>query len=140
MLKNLTILMIALLSLVPAAFSKVDSTGNEKVDHSKLFRAYDACLSSDNVGVSESAVFIMIQYKERYPELDYSKILRTLASLERTAGDPTLGYKAHLVSMYLKYGSEMHITLPESREDHETVYRVIAQQLENKFLTSNLPR
>jgi hypothetical protein len=108
------------------------------VNHSRITKSYEWDLRSELPSVVESAAFNLIIYKERYPEVDFSGLVQALRKIERSSDDSALAYKAHLVAMYLRYGSDLHLVWPEEITDHEFIYRQIAEHIENKFLVSDL--
>lgn len=64
---------------------------------------YLRSLKSDVNGVVESTIFILIEMKERYPELNYNNVVEKLDELVSEGNTPTIRYKAQLASLYIKY-------------------------------------
>jgi len=87
--------------------------------------------------IVEGALYTAIEYKNLYPDLDYSRLLNTINKVAKENSDATIAYKAHLVSMYLSHSSEIHVDPIPGSEGHNYLFKQIADQLETKLLSSN---
>jgi len=126
----------AALSITATASAQPDETRYAKYDFQKLMKSFDSSLRSDIPGVVESTIYNLVEYKSFFPEREYARIVRSLEEVARTSADSTIAYKASLAGLYLSYGSRIEDTSVFTPYDHETAFKVAAEQLEKKFLLS----
>jgi hypothetical protein len=129
---------LSLLALSVSGFAGPDATKSRGLDHQNVAKNFIADLKIDNPGIVESALFVIVEYRNRYPALDYSSLIDELAKVARDQKDSTISYKAHLAMMYLRYGTDGDLVPSSDPGDHESLFRQIAEQLEKKFLASNI--
>lgn len=125
--------------VVMIAASGAMAQGNKpekyKFNQKRTFEALELCLHQKNVpGFVESALYTVAECKDRYPDLDYSGILKSIDNVERKNPSPSIRYKAYLVSMYLTHGTNMQVTTISDPTNHEYLFKQIADQLEQKYL------
>jgi hypothetical protein len=85
-------------------------------------------------GVVEGTLYNIIECKNLFPELDYSDLVEPLNNLAKEHGDLVIGYKASLAGLYLAHSSDFHITPIRGAENHEYLFKQIADQLEQKLV------
>jgi hypothetical protein len=136
---RLAVAVVAVLMLSLGARAQEDSVVRVKrgINHPRMMKILESSLQSDYPGIVEATTFNIVTYRDRYPEVNFSPLMHALESLARDTKDSSLSYKAHLVDMYLKYGTDIRVAWPSDWSDHDTVFRQISEQLEKKFLLSN---
>jgi hypothetical protein len=139
-MKSRTILaaaaLAAALSVTATVSAQPDETRYARYDFQKLMKSFDSSLRSDVPGIVESTIYNLVEYKSFFPEREYARLVRSLDDVARTTSDSTIAYKASLAGMYLSYGSRIDDTSVFTPYDHETAFKVAAEQLEKKFLLS----
>jgi chemotaxis response regulator CheB len=95
-------------------------------------------LQSEIPGIVESTIYTVVLYKNRFPDLDYSRLQSGLDEVARDNGDVAISYKARLASTYLTYSTNIQITPVSPALDHEYLFRQIAEQLEQKLLAAHI--
>ena len=85
-------------------------------------------------GVVEGTLYNIIECKNLFPEVDYSDLVAPINKLAEEPNDLIIGYKASLVGLYLAHSSEFHITPMRGAQDHEYLFKQIADQLEQKLV------
>ena len=139
-MKSRTILaaaaLAAALSVTAPVSAQPDETRYARYDFQKLMKSFDSSLRSDVPGIVESTIYNLVEYKSFFPEREYARLVRSLDDVARTTSDSTIAYKASLAGMYLSYGSRIDDTSVFTPYDHETAFKVAAEQLEKKFLLS----
>jgi len=85
-------------------------------------------------GVVEGTLYNIIECKNLFPEVDYSDLVAPINKLAKEPNDLIIGYKASLVGLYLAHSSEFHITPMRGAQDHEYLFKQIADQLEQKLV------
>ena len=127
---------------VAATANAQESNSNTKAFNQKIaFKQFENSLqSSDYPGIVESTLYTVVQCKDRFPEFDYSQLRDAVNKVMKENGDMSLAYKAYLVSMYLSHSSDIQVTPFEYSNDHEQLFKQIADQLEAKFLAFNSDR
>lgn len=125
--------------IVMIAASGAMAQGNKpekyKFNEKRTFEALEMCLHKNDIpGFVESALYTVAECRNRYPNLDYSGILKSVNEVEQDNSSPSMRYKAYLVGMYLTHGSDMRITTVSDPTNHEYLFKQIAEQLEQKYL------
>jgi hypothetical protein len=87
-------------------------------------------------GIVEGTLYNIIECKNRFPEIDYSDLVSPISNLAKEHNDIVMGYKASLTGLYLAHSSDIHITPIRGAEDHEYLFKQIADQLEQKLVTA----
>ncbi len=128
--------LVIALSFAAAANAQPDESRYAKYDFQKLMKAFDASLRSDVPGIVESTIYNLVEYKNFFPEREYSRLVQVLNDLARNSPDSTIAYKATLAQMYLSYGSSVENVSVFTPYDHETAFKAVADQLAKKFLLS----
>jgi len=132
---GITTLAVAL-SMAVTAHAQPDETRYAKYDFQKLMHAFDESLRSDFPGIVESTIYNLVEYKSYFPDREYSRLVQVLNDISRRSADSTIAYKATLAGMYLTYGSRLDDTSVFKPYNHEDAFKVVAEQLEKKFLLS----
>jgi len=134
-LKNLVTATFVIL-LVAAGATAQEKTADKSTFKRKLvFEQFENSLKRiDYPGVVESTLFTTVECKNRYPDLNYSSLLDAVNKVAQENNDPALAYKAYLVSMYFAHSSDIRVNPFESSDDHDQLFKQIADQLEAKFL------
>ena len=131
-----TILLSVVLSGATAAHAQPDEARYVSYDFNKLMKAFDASLRSDIPGIVESTIYNLVEYKSFFPNREYAKLVRALDEITRSSADSTIAYKANVASMYLTYGTRLEDAGAFSPYNHETAFKLAAEQLVKKFLLS----
>lgn len=92
------------------AISQTNAPENRILNHQRNFKEFDYSLQSEIPGIVESTIYTVIEYKNRFPDLDYSRLGSELDEVARDNKDVAISYKARLASMYLTYSSNIQIT------------------------------
>jgi len=101
----------------------------------RTFEAFEMNLGRDDVpGFVESSLYAIAECKEEFPNLDYSGLLDAVNRVARDNGDSSIRYKAYLVSVYLTHASDIIVSPVRNADDHNYLFKQIADQLEQKFL------
>jgi hypothetical protein len=139
-MKSRTVLGIAAivvaLSVAVTAHAQPDEARYAKYDFQKLMRAFDSSLRSNIPGIVESTIYNLVEYKSFFPDREYSRLVQTLSDVARSSVDSTIAYKASLAGMYLSYGARLDDASVFTPYNHETAFKVAADQLVKKFLLS----
>jgi hypothetical protein len=130
----------AALSLAVTASAQPDESRYAKYDFQKLGRGFDESLRSDVPGIVESTIYNLVEYKSYFPDREYSRFVRELNEIARNSPDSTIAYKATIAGMYLSYGSRVDDPTVFTPYNHETAFKVVADQLARKFLLSQSTR
>lgn len=102
-----------------------------------LFEEFELCLNrSDVPGFVESTLYTIVQCKDRYPDWNYSRLLSEVNDVAKKNSSPSIRYKAYLVGMYLTH-SDIQVSPVPAANEHDYLFRQIADQLEQKFLESH---
>lgn len=134
-LRHLTAVMFVILVTVSGAIAQESKMERYAFNRKRTFEALELCLNrSDVPGFVESALYTVAECKSRYPDLDYSHLLRIVDKVAREDGSPSIRYKAYLVSMYLSKGSDIQVKAIRDADNHEYLFKQIADQLEQRFL------
>ncbi len=84
---------------------------------------------SDVPGIVKSAIYTIVECKNSFPDLDYSRLLSTLNKVANKSDKQSIGYEAQLASMYLSHSSDIWIVQIPDAEHHEYLFKQIADQL-----------
>lgn len=131
--------------ILAAAFAltftaQAQTSGNdEKKQHVKpehVLESFKRSLKSDVPGIVEGTVYNIVIYKKYYPQLDYTDLIDVLNRYSLTSDDVAIRYKAHLASFYLTNDAAITIEPIVNPEEHDYIFRQIAEQLESKFLVT----
>ena len=137
-MKSRTVLGIAALAVALCvaltAHAQPDEARYAKYDFQKLMRAFDVSLRSDVPGIVESTSDNLGEYKSFFPDREYTRLVHSLSDVARSSTDSTIAYKASLAVMYLSYGTRLDDTSVFTPYNHETAFKVAADQLAKKFL------
>lgn len=138
---RLAIAALATVAIASSAVAQEKPFDEKAFIQNVSFKMFDKDLQSNNVpGFVESALYVLIQCKDRYPDLDYSQLLNTVDRVARESNDPALAYKAYLVRMYFSHSSDIQVTPFQDEDNHDQLFKQIADQLEEKFLAFNVNR
>ena len=126
-----TILMISLLTL---------NLNAQTFDKERKEAAYENCyhsLKSENLGVIESAIFVSLQFKNRFPEMNTKKMVTVLADLATNSDSPRISYKAQLAMLYFKNSAWFEKVEVKTILDEQKTFEQIAETLNNSILALN---
>lgn len=127
----LTILIFLILSLTLEAQQK---------QFKKLDLIEQNCYQSlvhENRGVSESAIFISIQFKHRFPNRNDDKFIEALEELMNNSDSPIISYKAQLARLYFKSNELFTDIAVNSIYEEQKVYGEIADKINRIILAGN---
>ena len=109
-------------------------------DSKRINAANENCyssLKSENQGVVESAIFISLQFKNRFPEENTKNIMKALDELASNSDNPRIGYKAQLARLYFKNTAWFKNVEVKSLEAEQKTFEQIAETLNNSIVASN---
>jgi hypothetical protein len=125
------ILLLALLSLNYSA----DNLDNKKMD--LIERNCYHSLMHGNAGVKEAAIFVSIQFKNRFPNWEDEKLLEALEELVRDSDNPVISYKAQLARLYFKNNELFDEIEINSIENEQKVFNEISSRINNLKIAVN---
>jgi len=116
-------------------------------DNKKMEIALDNCVLALNSGVTgmvESTLFMIMVCKEKYPDLDYKKIIIELSSLSVEGETPVIRQKAFISKTYLENSDWFeNLSFQKSENQDEYLYneagyfREINERIQNKIFAMN---
>ena len=110
----------------------------EKEDRIKsVLKNCYAALTHENAGVVESAIFISIQFKNKFPNENASKLLDALDEIVNESDSPTLTYKAQLAKIYINNSEMFNDVSVKSIKDESKVYSQISEKLNTILLATS---
>jgi hypothetical protein len=134
-LRQLGVATFVFLLAVTGAVAQTTKPTAYKFNEKRTFEALKISLESSNVpGFVESALYTVAECKNRYPNFDYSGILKVVDRVAQRNNNPAIRYKAYLVSMYLTHAPTIQVTPITNADSHEYLFKQIADQLEQRFL------
>lgn len=95
-------------------------------------------LVHENRGVSESAIFISMQFKHKFPNRKDGKFVEALEELMNSSESPVISYKAQLARLYFKSNELFTDIAVNSILDEQKVYGQIADRIKRIMLAGNL--
>ena len=95
----------------------------------KLKSNFYYSLTHENQGVVESAIFITLQFKDRYPNEDYSKFINALDDLVLNSKNSRISYKAQLARIFLKNTDLFKNIKITNMEDEQKTFEEISKKL-----------
>jgi hypothetical protein len=134
-LRRITGAAIALIAFAIGANAQETRSADEIFVRDHAFKMLKMNLEeSDISGIVEQTLYAVLECKNRYPELDYSQLLKAVDNVARENDNLSIEYKASLASMFLSHGSDIHITPISGADRYEYLFKQIADQLEQKLL------
>ena len=110
---------------------------NEKVEN-LVENCYNA-LTNNNQGVSEAGIFVSIQFKNRFPNVNDRKFVNALEKLASNSDNARISYKAQLAKIYFQNPEWFKNVKIKSILDEQEVYEQIAKKLNTiMFATTDL--
>ncbi len=103
----------------------------------KAKKNYLLSMDSEYNSVIESAIFVSMEMKDRYPEFDYSKLVNRFNELAIEGNSPTLRYKAQLASLYFNFYSMFSDIKIADKENPELFFKKISERLEQLPVAAN---
>lgn len=102
----------------------------------KAPKNFENALKSDNDGLVESAIFLVVKFKLFYPEEDIKKVEKQIDRLVSDGSTGAIRYKAYLASEFLKNGELLANIAKEDYKDADGFFKMLADELENSLLVS----
>jgi hypothetical protein len=134
-LKRLTVATFVILAVAFSAVAQESHSNEKTFIQKRAFEMFGMDLQrSDIPGVVESTLYTVVECKNSFPDLDYSRILSTVNKVAQENDNSSIAYKAYLASMYLSHSSDIRVKPIPDAENHEYLFKQIADQLEQKFL------
>ncbi len=106
---------------------------------SKAKQNYLRSMDSDYNSIVESAIFITMEMKDRYPEFDYSTLIDRFNELAVEGNTPLLRYKAQLASLYFNFYpmfSDIKISV-EDKDNPQLFFKQISERLGQRPVAVN---
>ena len=143
-MKNLIIHFIFTFLILTSTLAIPQSSSPE---NKKMEIALDNCVVALNSGVNgmvESTLFMIMVCKEKYPDLDYKKIIVELARLSVEGETPAIRQKAFICKTYLEnldWFENIHFQKAENQDEHiyfeDEYFRKINERIQNKIFALN---
>jgi hypothetical protein len=127
---------IAMLGLLVVSSSLVaQPTENEKLN--TLVENCTNALNHENDGVVESAIYVSLQFKNRYPEQNDKNFVQALDRIANTSENARVTYKAQLAKIYFKNSDWFSAIEVNSIFDEQEVFEKIAEKVNTVLLAVN---
>lgn len=94
-------------------------------------------LTHENAGVVESAIFLSMQFKNRFPSLDDNEFIEVLNDIAKNSNSPVVSYKAQLARTYFKNIDLFTNIEVKSIKSENLVYEQIANKI-NSIMLANV--
>lgn len=93
-------------------------------------------LMHHNKGVTESAIFVSIQFRSKFPNANSAEFIEALDELAKNSENPIISYKAQLAKLYFK-NTELFSNIDvHSIENQQKVFEQIANKINSIMLAS----
>lgn len=109
-------------------------TNDEKIE--KIVKNCYNCLIHDNQGVVESALFVSIQFRNKFPNENTRVFIEALKELAEKSQNPRISYKAQLAKIYFKNTELFKNVEIKSIKEEKQVFEQIAKTLNNVILAT----
>lgn len=103
----------------------------------KAKKNYLLSMDSEYNSVIESAIFVTMEMKDRYPEFDYSNLVDRFNELAIEGSTPTLRYRAQLASLYFNFYPMFSDIKIVNKENPELFFKKISERLEQLPVAAN---
>ena len=134
-MKRLTATAAVVLAVAFGAVAQESAAAEKNVVKTHALTALESDLHrSNSPEIVESAIYTVVELKHSFPDLDYSKLQSTLNQIAQESGNLSVGYKAELANMYLSHSSDIQVTPIAGAQNHDYLFKQIADQLEQAFL------
>lgn len=99
----------------------------EKVNERFLYN-----LNIEHSGIVESSIFNIMEVKSKFPNEDYSRLVRKLYELALEGTNPSIRYKAQLASLYFNfYDMFADIKITEAEKENPDLF---FHEISNKLM------
>ncbi|MBX3006467.1 MAG: hypothetical protein KF816_00430 [Melioribacteraceae bacterium] len=95
-----------------------------------------ASLNSENKGVVEASILILMSAKKYYPELNLTKAVNKISELSQESKNLTIRYKAQLALMYVNFPELFSDLDFRDNENPDKYYLLINERLVKNSLAS----
>lgn len=95
-----------------------------------------ASLNSDNAGVVEASIFVVMSAKKYYPELNLRKAVNIISELSQESENLTIRYKAQLALMYVNFPELFSDLDFRDNDNPDKYYLLINERLVKNSLAS----
>ncbi|MFZ1290885.1 MAG: hypothetical protein WAR79_12390 [Melioribacteraceae bacterium] len=132
-----TIKAIVILTVILLFSQSLNAQPNE---NEKIKTVVENCfksLTNDNEGVVESAIFVSIQFKNRFPEESDNIFVSALNDLAINSRNAKISYKAQLAKIYFENTELFKDIQIKSIYDDQKVYEQISEKLNSVVLASD---
>jgi len=127
---------IAVLSML-LMFNVVLNAQPKKVQ--KMDNLIENCynsLTNDNAGVQEAGIYISIQFKNKFPDLNDKKFVKALDNLASDSKSARISYKAQLAKIYYQNPEWFKDVKIKSILEQQEVYEEISNKLNTIMFAS----
>ncbi len=94
-------------------------------------------LTNDNAGVQEAGIYISMQFKSRYPNLNDKEFVNALDDIASDSKNARVSYKAQLAKIYFQNPEWFKNIEIKSILDEEKVYEQISNKINTIMFASN---
>lgn len=94
-------------------------------------------LTNENPGIVESAIFVSIQFKNRFPDENDSKFVKALDQIANESDNPRLSYKAQLAKIYFNNTEWFNKIKINSILNEQKIYKEIAETINKIMFTAD---
>lgn len=98
---------------------------------------YLRSMDSDLNAIVESAIFITMEMKDRFPEYNYNKLIDRFNELATEGTTPVLRYKASLASLYFNFYPMFSDIKVVNKENPDLFFKQISERLEQRPVAAN---
>ena len=117
------------------AMGRDDKPANHRIDSALAKENCLVALKSDNEGLVESAIDVLIMVKKTYPTMDFEAADKELDRLSIEGETPSIRYKAQLASLYFQYPGLFTGINDKIGNSIAENYKLISSRLAEKVLT-----
>jgi len=110
---------------------------NQSVNLDNLRANFLNALNSENKGVVESAIYVSIQFKNKFPNENVSTLVEALERIVKENDNERVRYKAQLAKMYINNSEWFKNLEVNSIKYEKEVYLSIAQTLSGKLFSQD---
>ena len=118
------------------AFSATVFSQEPKTENfiNKAKENYMRSLESETHGVVESSIFVVLEMKERYPDVNYRNLVEKLNELAVEGITPMIRYKAQLASLYFDFNNMFSDLKIDSnyKENPDSYFKKLSERLEQR--------
>lgn len=110
-------------------------SSNQSVNLDNLRANFLSSLKSENTGVVESAIYVSIQFKNKFPYENVTNYIKVLDEIAKNGVNSRISYKAQLAKIYLINSDWFENIKINSIDKEKEVYAAIAETITEKLFS-----